>query len=311
MLKVQGLEKRFNGIRAVDGIDFDLREGEIFGFLGPNGAGKTTTLSMISGLIRPDGGAIELDGRSIFKHPTQAKAVMGICPQEIALYEDLTGRDNLLFFGGLYGMRGRALRDRTGELLEFAGLTERAGHRVSTYSGGMQRRLNLACALVHGPRLLLLDEPTAGVDPQSRNAIFESILGLRSEGITILYTTHYMEEAQRLCERIAIIDQGKILALDTFEGLLKVIGSQDKVVVHVAEGDGGRLEAVRRKLGERGLEVEQSGETLSVLTGESGPALGLIGEELKAAGLQMVSADIVKPTLEAVFLHMTGRRLRD
>ncbi|HEX2981703.1 MAG TPA: ABC transporter ATP-binding protein, partial [Anaerolineaceae bacterium] len=218
---VQNLQKSFGPREAVAGISFSIAAGEIFGLLGPNGAGKSTTISMLAGLTSPTGGLIRMDGADLLGHSRQIKARLGLVPQELALYPTLTARDNLAFFGQIYGLRGKTLQQRIGEVLEIVQLSERAGEPIERFSGGMKRRINLAIGLLHHPDLLFLDEPTVGVDPQSRNAIFESIEALNQAGMTVIYTTHYMEEAERLCHRVAILDHGQIIALDTPANLIR------------------------------------------------------------------------------------------
>ena len=219
-IEVQGLRKAYGALVAVDGISFQVERGECFGLLGPNGAGKSTTINCVVGALRSDAGTIRVDGESDPTRPA-VRLKIGVAPQPIALYDELTAQENLEFFGKLYGLGGDRLKERVEMALEFSGLTSRRKDRVATYSGGMQRRLNLVCGILHDPPVILLDEPTVGVDPQSRNLIFENIEALKRLGRTIVYTTHYMEEAQRLCDRVAIVDQGKILALDTVEALLR------------------------------------------------------------------------------------------
>ncbi len=214
MLQIRRVSKSFNKLRALENLSLDVRSGEIFGLLGPNGAGKTTTVNLAIGLLKPETGTINAEGAGSPLDP-ETRAKIGVAPQALALYEDLSGAENLAFFGKIQGLSGGRLAERVRWCLDFVQLTERRKDRVKAYSGGMKRRLNLAVALIHDPPLLLLDEPTVGVDPQSRNAIFDNILALRQEGKAILYTTHYMEEAQRLCDRVGILDQGKLLALDT------------------------------------------------------------------------------------------------
>src|SRR5438309_6439010 len=229
ILVCQGLAKRFGHRVAVDGVGFHIRSGERYGLLGPNGAGKTTTISMICGLLRADRGEVRVAGLPVDQQATTAKAAIGFVPQEIALYPDLTGRENLRFFARLYGLRGARRDERVDACLDLVGLAERADERVDTYSGGMQRRLNIAAGLLHEPRLLVLDEPTVGVDPQSRNAILESIEALGTSGLAVLYTTHYMEEAQRLCDRIGILDEGRLVAEGTRDELVALTGGRDRV----------------------------------------------------------------------------------
>ncbi|MHC4942598.1 MAG: ABC transporter ATP-binding protein [Planctomycetota bacterium] len=281
MIKAENLYKSFGSVKAVEGLSLTIHKGEVFGFLGPNGAGKTTTISMMIGLLEPDEGSIEIDEGGSPLDP-RWRAKIGLAPQALALYEDLTGRENLAFFGRLQNLSGRMLRERVDWALDFVGLAERSKDRAKTYSGGMQRRLNLAVALIHDPPILLLDEPTAGVDPQSRNAIFENIQALREEGRTVVYTTHYMEEAQRLCERVGIIDNGKLLALDTVDGLIRAHGGKDALIAECAEG-------------EKRVEIDDPLQALDRLREE---------EKLR-------SFRVERPDLEQVFLRLTGRQLRD
>lgn len=294
-IRVEGLRKSYGNLLAVDGVTFDVRPGETFGLLGPNGAGKTTTIGMIAGTLRPDSGTVRVDGQ---EDPTRSavRRLVGVAPQALALYSELTGEENLAFFGRLYGLSGRHLQERVEWALAFAGLADRRKHRVETYSGGMQRRLNLVCGLLHDPPVVVLDEPTAGVDPQSRNLIFENIDELKLQGRTILYTTHYMEEAERLCDRVAIMDHGKILALDTVNALTRAHGGLSTVEIEFAErprsleGLGGTWDKGRwRVLTDRPVEIlSQAG----------------------AAGA-MANVSIRRANLEAVFLQLTGRSLRD
>jgi ABC-2 type transport system ATP-binding protein len=292
-IRVRDLRKSYGDRQAVAGIGFEVQAGETFGLLGPNGAGKTTTIHMLVGALRPDGGTIEIDGQN---DPTrhEVKRSIGVCPQSLALYDELTGEANLAFFGRLYGLAGHTLRERVYLALETAGLADRRRQRVAGYSGGMKRRLNLACALLHEPRVLLLDEPTAGVDPQSRNHLFESIEALARSGTTIVYTTHYMEEAQRLCDRVAILDHGKLLALDTVEALITAHGGE-AVVEATFAGDAPALP----------WPIEEG--RLRVATGRPFDVVSELGK--RAATLAHLA--IERPDLERVFLNLTGRRLRD
>jgi ABC-2 type transport system ATP-binding protein len=296
MIQVTDLRKSYGALVAVDGISFAVRAGETFGLLGPNGAGKTTTILLLAGALRPDAGEVRLGDSA---DPTRAdvRQQLGIAPQAVALYDDLSAEENLRFFAKLYGLGGPRLRERVGWALEFAGLADRRRHRVKTYSGGMQRRLNLACALVHDPPILFLDEPTAGVDPQSRNHLLENIEALAKQGRTVLYTTHYMEEAQRLCDRVAIVDHGKVLALDTVEGLIR------------GHGGGSVIEAEleRPPTDPKALPGRLEGTSLRVDTSEPLEEIA----RLSAAGVRFRSLRVEQPDLEAVFLNLTGRRLRD
>ena len=287
MLSLRGIVKRYGKVTAVDGLSLELRRGEVFGLLGPNGAGKTTTLSIAVGLVGPDAGEavlIAADGSEIGRATeARVRARIGVCPQGDALYENLTARENLVFFATVQGVPKGERRARADELLEMVGLHERGDHRVGGYSGGMRRRLNLAAALVHKPELVLLDEPTAGVDPHSRSAIYQIVDELRVAGTTVVYTTHSMDEAQRLCDRVAIIDHGRVLAADTVDGLIDRYGGHAVVTVTRADGD------------ER-TETEQ-------------PLAVLAGVDLQSP--EVLGVRIDRPDLESVFLSLTGRSLRD
>jgi ABC-2 type transport system ATP-binding protein len=296
MICATGLRKSYGPVVAVADLSLEVRQGETFGLLGPNGAGKSTTIHMLSGALRPDAGTITINGAADPTRP-EVRRQLGVAPQALALYEPLTALENLNFFGKLYGLGGPRLRERVAWALDLAGLADRRSDRVATYSGGMKRRLNLACALVHDPPVVFLDEPTAGVDPQSRNHLFEIIAGLTKRGGTVLYTTHYMEEAQRLCDRVAIMDHGKILALDTVEALIAQHGGQSTVE---AELDSVPAEPER-------LPGTLDGRTLRLQTDQPLEAAA----RLAALGLKVRSFHIEQPNLEMVFLALTGRRLRD
>ena len=296
MIAVENLHRRFDQVVAVDGVSFEVSTGEVFGLVGPNGAGKTTTINMIVGVLKPDEGEIRINGGT---DPTRAdvRSGIGYAPQSVAIYDPLTATENLTFFARLYGLTGARLKERVAWALKFSGLEEKAKSRVGTFSGGMKRRLNLAAALAHDPPVIILDEPTVGVDPQSRNLIFESIEHLKSEGRTIIYTTHYMEEAQRLCDRVAIIDHGKILALDTVEKLIQAYGGVSIVDVELDEIPV-NIKALPGTLEGRRLRVE-SERPMEVLAA------------LSAAKVNFSDLKIERPNLEKVFLNLTGRRLRD
>ena len=309
VLVCSGLVKRYGPRVAVDGVGFHISPGERYGLLGPNGAGKTTTISMICGLLRADGGDVRVAGAAVDQHATAAKAAIGYVPQEIALYPDLTGRENLRFFARLYGLRGAVRDERVGACLDLVGLADRADERVDRYSGGMQRRLNIAAGLLHEPRLLVLDEPTVGVDPQSRNAILESVEALGRSGLAVLYTTHYMEEAQRLCDRIGVLDEGRLVAEGTREELVALIGGRDRVRL-TADGN---LDAVAQILsGVAGVEhVTAADGTIELTVCNARQALPHLFATAAASGVALNGVDVVEPDLEAVFLHLTGKGLRD
>lgn len=296
MLEAHALVKAYGATVAVDGVSFSVARGEAFGLLGPNGAGKSTTLHMLVGALRPDGGRVRIDGEGD-PADAQTRRMVGIAPQDLAIYEELSAEENLAFFGRIQGLRGKRLAERVQWGLELAGLVARRKDRAETFSGGMKRRLNLACAAVHEPRVLLCDEPTVGVDPQSRNHIFESIEALRAQGCTLLYTTHYMEEAERLCDRVAIMDHGEILALDTVEALVEAHGGAAVVEVELEEPPASA----------DGLPGTLEGTTLRV---ETDAPLHTI-EALGRADLRIRRLRVDRPDLERVFLHLTGRSLRD
>jgi len=302
MIAVENLSKRFGDIVAVDDVSFEVCQGQTFGLLGPNGAGKTTTISILCGLLRPDSGAIQLDGRS---DPTQSavRASLGVVPQSLALYEELTAQRNLEFFGRINGLAGHRLKERVAACLDLAGLAKRRNSRVSTFSGGMKRRLNLVASLLHEPKVLLLDEPTVGVDPQSRNLIFETIARLKSEGRTILYTTHYMEEAERLCDRVAILDKGKILDMDTVENLIARHGGPSHIEVELNEPPED-IESITEKVGG---EMSLEGNVLRCQTTQPMETLAVLNE----TGVRFKTLKVETSNLEDVFLNLTGRRLRD
>jgi ABC-2 type transport system ATP-binding protein len=286
MITLTDVRKSFGSTPAVNGLSLAVRRGEVLGLLGPNGAGKSTTIAMIVGVISPDSGRVVLDhaGAQHEASDHRARSLIGLAPQSLALYEELSALENLTFFGSLYGLSPALLKERCEAALERVGLSDRRNHRAGTFSGGMKRRLNLAAAILHDPELVLMDEPTAGVDPQSRNAIFEIVEDLKSNGKTIVYSTHYMEEAQRLCDRVAIIDRGKLLALDAVPALVLAHGGQSTV------------------------RVLHAGSAREQLTQTDRP-LDVLSAALSAGNVQ--SATIDSPDLENVFLNLTGRSLRD
>jgi ABC-2 type transport system ATP-binding protein len=310
VLACRDLRRRFGQRLAVDGVGFRVDPGETYGLLGPNGAGKTTTISMICGLLRRDGGEVTVAGASLDRDPGAVKAAIGYVPQDIALYPDLSGGENLRFWGRMQGLSGRELAGRVDAVLEVVGLTDRAGDKVADYSGGMQRRLNIGAGLLHRPKLLVLDEPTVGVDPQSRNAILENVEALRGEGSAVLYTTHYMEEAERLCDRVGIIDQGRLIAEGTRRELVAQIGERDRIELAAAGDLVGLAAACRRTLdGVDEATVVAGG--LHLVAPDGRRLLPKLLELAEAAGVEVTSVEVVEPDLEAVFLHLTGKALRD
>src|SRR5262245_33961461 len=266
ILEVQNLIKQYGDFTAVKGISFDIEEGEIFSLLGPNGAGKTTTISMLSTLYTPTSGDAVIGGHSITKDPMAVKEVIGVVPQEIALYEDLTARENLIFWGQMYGLSGNALNSRVDEVLDQIGLTDKARNRVKTYSGGMKRRVNIGVGLLHKPRLLFMDEPTVGIDPQSRRAILDTVKDLNRQGMTVLYTTHYMEEAQELSDRVGIIDHGQLIALGTQDELTKQVGQSDTLILHLGENEDAQALVSSLKGMKDILEATAADHEISIIT---------------------------------------------
>jgi len=309
MLHCAELRKSFGKRVAVAGVGFEIAPGETYGLLGPNGAGKTTTISMICGLLSRDGGEVLVDGQPIDTGATRAKAVIGYVPQDLALYPDLSARENLKFFGRLQRLGGRELDRRVDETLDVIGLADRAKERTDGFSGGMKRRLNIGIGLLHRPRLLVLDEPTVGVDPQSRNSILQSVADLESEGMAILYTTHYMEEAERLCDRVGIIDEGLIRAEGTRRELIALVGEKDRIRM-VATGDLAAAAAAAERV-ERVSQASVADGAIDVIVTDARTILPQILELVTAAGAAIRSVEVVEPDLEAVFLHLTGKALRD
>ncbi len=311
MLQIRGLRKSFGPLRAVDGVSFEIGAGEIVGVLGPNGAGKTTTVSLIAGLLRADEGEVLIDGSPLRGDTDPAKSRLGLVPQELALYDELSAGENLRFFGGLHGFSGAALGRAIGAALLLVGLQDRIGHRVATFSGGMRRRLNLAAGLLHDPEILLLDEPTVGVDPQSRNAIFDNLEALKKQGKALLYTTHYMEEAERLCDRIVIIDQGKVVAQDTLRGLYRSLPAANQLWIEFDAplSEGPWLADVRALSGVTSATIE--GERLQVGMSALSSCAPLVLGWLSDHGRAYHHVHSERGDLEAVFLALTGKRLRD
>lgn len=294
---------------AVREVSFAIQQGEIFGFLGPNGAGKTTTISMLSCLLKPTKGSATVSGFDLISQSAEVKRRIGLVPQDLALYPTLSARDNLSFFGRIYGLKGSDLRQRVDDALKMVGLFDRAGDAVETFSGGMKRRVNIAAGLLHKPEVLFLDEPTVGVDPQSRNFIFENVEALNQGGLTVLYTTHYMEEAQRLCDRVAIIDQGQIIALDTPKALIDSLGGGIIQLGVSAEIPGSPIEEVERLPGVKS--VAHTDDKLEITAQHAQHALINVIKVFNDADISITSLEILEPNLETVFLHLTGKRLRD
>ncbi|HTX90351.1 MAG TPA: ABC transporter ATP-binding protein [Anaerolineales bacterium] len=325
ILEVKQLAKNYGDFSAVKGISFDIQKGEIFSLLGPNGAGKTTTISMISGLLAPTSGDASIGGYSITRQPLEAKRLLGVVPQEIALYPTLSARQNLEFFGHMYGLRGKDLARRIDTMLDFVELSDRQSDRIETFSGGMKRRINIAAGLLHDPQVIYMDEPTVGIDPQSRRRILDTVKLLREQrGMTVLYTTHLMEEAQELSDRVGIIDHGEIIALGTPGDLILQVGEQDRLIFKVGQAavSNKTLEHIRASVegvtsalfdppGEAG-DNKTNGSGLMVVNAKRGrKAMPFILRLTDEAGIPVESVEVHEPDLEAVFLHLTGRALRD
>lgn len=305
----RNLRHSYRETPALEGIDLSIPKGAFFGLLGPNGAGKTTTINILCALLTPDEGEVSIRGFDIRKATSQAKRVLGVVPQDIALYGELSAIENLRFWGKLYGMNSVECDGRANELLDTVGLSARKQDTVDKYSGGMKRRVNLAAALMHSPSVLLMDEPTVGVDPQSRNHIFDLLQDLHQKGMTIIYTTHYMEEVERLCERAAIIDHGKIIASDSLQALREI--SRDHASVEIELQDNDNEELVRQIIAKSSFKVEHIKDKLVFRTGTPQVSLPEILETVTKTGLKVQKVEIHAPNLESVFLDLTGRRLRD
>ena len=308
IITVENLVKRYNGHTAVDGVSFEINRGEIFGLLGPNGAGKSTIISILCCLLEPTLGSVVIDGSDIRKNANNIKKIIGVVPQEISLYHTLTARENLAFYGKIYGLSGRTLKSRVEALLDMVGLTERADDLLEGYSGGMKRRINIAAALLHEPRILYLDEPTTGVDPQSRRRIYDTIQDLNRQGMTVLLTTHQMEDAEKLCHRIAIMDKGKLIALDTQKGLMELVGESDLIHVLAPEILPEPVESIKRMPGVQKVSLDEGNMTIQLVRGRESLA-GII-DILTSSGTQVESIYIKEPDLETLFLHLTGTMLR-
>jgi ABC-2 type transport system ATP-binding protein len=308
-IQVLDLRKNFEDVYAVKGVSFDVQAGDIFSLLGPNGAGKSTIISMLACLLEPTQGDALVMGHSILREPMAVKEAIGVIPQEVALYEDLSARENLSFWGKMYGLRGAALRQRADEVLEITGLAERQKGRVSKFSGGMKRRLNIGIALLHRPQVIIMDEPTVGIDPQTRRNILDNVKELNQQGMTVLYTTHYMEEAQELSDHIAIMDLGQVIAQGTHDELVKIVGELDRIDLTINAEAERVVEQWRATEGVH--QVSAADGQLTLLVDDSNLVLPRLFESATQAGVRITSVEIQEPNLEAVFLHLTGRALRD
>lgn len=308
VLRCDGLTRRFGDRTAVDGVSFEIGRGETYGLLGPNGSGKTTTISMLSGILTADSGSVVLAGQPINSSAVDAKRAIGLVPQEIALYQDLTAAENLRFFGRLHGLGGEALASRIDEVLDIVVLRDRANDRVDEFSGGMKRRVNIAVGLLHRPELLVLDEPTVGVDPQSRNQILASVEQLGQAGLSVLYTTHYMEEAERLCDRVGVLDRGKMIAEGTQAELVSRVGENDLIIIE-GEHDASVVTWCRDVTAVIG--AEQTSRGVEVTSANGTKTIGPLLAAFESHGVDVPGLQLREPNLEAVFLDLTGRALRD
>ncbi len=309
VLHAQGLVRRYGDLTAVDGVSFHIAAGETYGLLGPNGAGKTTTISMVAGLVPADAGTVTVAGSPMGPGQVDVKRHIGLVPQDLAIYPELSARENLAFFGRLQGLRGAGLTRRVDEVLDLIALADRAKDATKEFSGGMKRRLNIGIGLLHQPTLLILDEPTVGVDPQSRNAILESVEALSVEGMAVLYTTHYMEEAERLCDRIAIIDSGRIQAEGTRDELITLTGGVDHIRLAGSGETAAAAAAVRALPAVERVDADR--HTLALTVRDAPTAVAAIVTTATAAGMTLSDVEITRPDLESVFLHLTGKALRD
>lgn len=308
-IQVNNLVKNFGTLQAVQGVSFQAEKGEILSLLGPNGAGKSTTISMISGLLEPTSGEVSIMDVSMLRKPDEAKALLGVVPQDIALYPDLSARENLVFWGKMYGLRGSLLNQRVDEILSVIGLADRQKDRVGTFSGGMKRRVNIGAALLHKPQVVIMDEPTVGIDPQSRRHILDNVKELNRQGMTVLYTTHYMEEAAELSCHIAIMDQGKVVAYGTHDELIRLVGEQTRIDLRL-KAEAERVISEMQSV-EGVSKVSALDGTVTVLVDDSNRVLPHLFEAASRVAVRILSVDIQEPDLETVFLHLTGRALRD
>jgi ABC-2 type transport system ATP-binding protein len=316
-IETRDLCKSFGDLQAVQGVTFAADQGEVLSLLGPNGAGKSTTISMLAGLLEPTAGDAAIMGHSVRTDSLAAKAALGVVPQDVALYLDLSARENLTFWGKMYGLRGTGLKERVDEVLGVIGLADRQQDRVGTFSGGMKRRVNIGVALLHKPAVIIMDEPTVGIDPQSRRHILDNVKQLNREGMTVLYTTHYMEEAAELSHHIAIMDQGRVIAYGTHAELIKMVGEQtrlDLVVSVEAEAvipTWKQVEGVTQASKVDGEAPPVGTGKVAVLVDDSNLVLPRLFEATTGLGARIISVDIKEPNLETVFLHLTGKALRD
>lgn len=308
-IKIENLIKKYDGNTAVAGVNLEIEKGELFGLLGPNGAGKSTIISMLSGLLKPTDGSIFIKGEDIVKKPMEAKRVLGLVPQDIALYPTLTAKENLVFWGRMYNLSGRVLKQRVTEVLEIVGLEDRKNDKIQNYSGGMKRRINIAASLLHKPEIIIMDEPTVGIDPQSRNHILETVKNLNEQGITVIYTSHYMEEVEYLCTRIAIVDHGKVIALGEKEALKRSAMSEKKMQIELSSVTPTIIEKIKELPCVKTVIVED--KKLNIYSSGTQELLANVLSVVGKLKVKVISVKVEEPDLESVFLNLTGRALRD
>lgn len=314
MLIVNDIKKNYEDKQVLKGVSFQLKKGESFGLLGPNGAGKSTLIGIMTGLIRAASGTVTIGGKDLNKETKHAQQLIGIVPQEIALYLHLTAKENLMFWGRMYGLKGKELKSRVQETLELIGLEDRANDKVKVFSGGMKRRVNIGCAILHRPKLLIMDEPTVGIDPQSRNHILETVKTLNSEGMTMIYTSHYMEEVEYLCERMAIMDRGSIIAMGDQRELSELVENQREIIFTIkCEHGQNEIDRVRQYIHEYDpiKEIVVQGNQIKIFDQHPQQLLSRLIQGVTALNVQIISAEIVEPNLENVFLYLTSKKLRD
>lgn len=308
-IQISNVSKKYGDNVAVNGISFEIGKGELFGLLGPNGAGKSTTISMMTGLLSPTGGDIFLNGKSVVKNPMAARKILGLVPQEIALYPTLTAKENLQFWGKMYNLSGKHLKQRVDAVLQIAGLEDRKNERIDSYSGGMKRRINIAAALLHQPEILIMDEPTVGIDPQSRNHILESVKQLNQEGMTVIYTSHYMEEIEYLCNRIGIVDHGKLIAIGEKENLKQSIKDEEKIILELSMVTPIIVEKLKKLPCVEQIQVDDN--QVTILSKESKDLIANIVTEITKMNVKILGMKVEEPNLETMFLQLTGHALRD
>lgn len=308
-IEIKNLVKRYKGNTAVDNINFHIEKGELFGLLGPNGAGKSTVISMLSGVLKPSSGNIYINGNDVVEKNMMVKKILGLVPQDIALYPTLSAKENLMFLGKMYGVPKVVLKSRVSEVLQIVGLEERKNEMIKNYSGGMKRRINIGAALLHNPEILIMDEPTVGIDPQSRNHILETVKKLNQEGMTIIYTSHYMEEVEYLCKQIGIMDKGKLIAFGNKDDIKKTVINKEKIEIKLSQITPVIGETIKELPSVEKLIIKD--RDITIYSKGNGELLADIISITNKAKIKILSINIEEPNLESVFIHLTGKALRD